>query len=97
MKPKKYHYINSFKKSDMDLLKELLRVAGIEVTDKQSVKLYSLFCNACGTEFFTDNVLKPVVDEARISYKNSSINFSDYDTIMKNILTKENEDRWEQI
>lgn len=63
---KKYHYINSVKKSDKDLLKQLLEFAGIEVTEEQCITLYSLFCDGCGTEFFAENVLKPAIIEMKI-------------------------------
>ena len=62
MKPKR-KWIRSIKASDTNILKKILDHAGISATDEQIKKLYTIFCDVCGTEYFYNVILSPVFGE----------------------------------
>ena len=58
-------YVKSVKKTDKDLLEQILDEAGIKANKEQIIALYNLFCSALGTEYFVEVVLKPVIAEMK--------------------------------
>lgn len=75
MDPKSFGhiYVRSVKKTDKDLLEQILDKAGIKADKEQIIALYNLFCNALGTEYFAEVVLKPVIAEMKFKDAGESI------------------------